>query len=111
MDASNIAEISGGLGAVGVLVWLVLYIFKTLLPKQRSDYLDSMKESRSDFTDALARQRSDFSKEMGAERKMTIKQSDQYAKTLAEQREDFGKTMQIVISNHPSLGGQGAADD
>ena len=101
MDLSNVAEISGGLGAVGVLVWLVLYIFKTLLPKQRADYLTSMKESRDDFSNALDRQRNSFSEEMQREREVTLKQSDEYRSMLVQQREDFGQTLKIVVNSCP----------
>ena len=103
MDASNLPEIGGGLSALGIISWIVYFVFKNLLPAQREDYLKAMGTARKDFTTAIDKQREDFSAEMQKERELTIAQSDQHRQVIAEQREDFSKTMQIVISSCPQL--------
>lgn len=100
---SALPEIGGAATALGIIAWIVHWVFRNLLPAQREDYLKAISTARGDFTEALARQREDFSSEMQKERELTIQQSDQHRQVIAEQREDFSKTMQIVISSCPQL--------
>jgi len=104
MDSTQIVEVVSNLGAAGVLIYLVLYVFRTWLPKERAMHQKAMDRCRSDFAKSLDKQRVDFRTELKSSRETLSVQTKAFTKSISEQREDFRKTLQIIV---PSLGAHG----
>ena len=62
-EASFITELIANIGAVGVIFWLVYYVFKTLLPKRDADFTAALEKRDALFTAALDRVQDDNRRE------------------------------------------------
>ena len=99
-DITGIVELIGNLGAVGVLAWLVLHVFKVLLPQNRTDrkaatdafmvqldkHREDTKQTTTDFLGALATQRTAHCTERAETNKI-----------LAELAEEVRATNKLIL--------------
>lgn len=87
----EIIQYLDGFGVVGVLIWLMLYVFKSLIPNMRKEYAESLKASQEAAIVTQKEQREAFDKLLTEQRDafdaLVVRQRDDFKNLMADQRE------------------------
>ena len=55
MEPKTVMDLAGNLGTVAVLVWLIVYMFKTVLPAQQAEFAKLIKDLRESSSADVAK--------------------------------------------------------
>lgn len=104
-DFTEIVKLLSGLGAVGVLAWLVWHLFKVEMPRRDkvqaetiANYTRVLAENTKDFREALADQHSQFRQELAEQRAEFRDELDEHRKQLDASVERMATSIERVTA-------------